>query len=77
MGGLMEPAVKFAAERAAKQAAKEAAEKAKAEATAETKQQTVLESIRNLMETMKWTAQQAMDALKIPIKEQKEYLALI
>lgn len=34
MGGLMEPAVKFAAERAAKQAAKEAAEKAKAEATA-------------------------------------------
>ena len=30
-----------------------------------------------LMETMKWTAQQAMDALKIPANKQKEYADLI
>ena len=73
MGGLMEPAVKFAAERAAKEAAK----KAKAEATAETKQQTVLENIRSLMKKLNMTAQQAMDVLDVPVKKQKEYLALI
>ena len=33
------------------------------------------ESIRNLMETMKWTAEQAMAALKIPDSEQATYLA--
>ena len=33
------------------------------------------ESIRNLMETMKWTAKQAMDALKIPVKDQSKYAA--
>jgi hypothetical protein len=73
MGGLMEPAVKFAAKRAAKEAAK----KAKAEATAETKKQTLLENIRSLMESTQWTAQKAMDALKIPVDKQKEYSALI
>jgi hypothetical protein len=31
-------------------------------------------SIRNLMETMKWSAQQAMDALKIPEEERTVYL---
>ena len=73
MGGLMEPAVKFAAERAAKEAAK----KAKAEATAETKQQTLLESIRKMMQKLNLTAQQAMDVLDVPSNKQKEYLALI
>ena len=34
-------------------------------------------SIRNLMETVGWTAQQAMDALKIPASEQEKYSALI
>ena len=29
--------------------------------------------IKNLMETMKWSAQQAMDALKIPKAEQDKY----
>ena len=29
--------------------------------------------IKNLMETMKWSAQQAMDALKIPKAEQEKY----
>ncbi len=32
------------------------------------------ESIRNLMETMKWTAEQAMSALKIPDSEKPKYL---
>ena len=35
--------------------------------------QTTLASIRNLMETVHWTAQQAMDALKIPPSEQEKY----
>lgn len=35
--------------------------------------QATLASIRNLMETVHWTAQQAMDALKIPPSEQKKY----
>ena len=60
-GGLMEPAIEVAVERV----------------TAETKKLTLLESIRNLIETTKWTAQQAMDALKIPADKQKEYIALI
>ena len=34
-------------------------------------------SIRNLMENVGWTAQQAMDALKIPASEQDKYAALI
>lgn len=36
---------------------------------------TRLESIKNLMETLKFTAQQAMDALKIPLSEQPKYAA--
>lgn len=32
-----------------------------------------LTSIRNLMETMKWTAEQAMDALLIPVSEHALY----
>lgn len=31
----------------------------------------------DLVETTKWTAQQAMDALKIPANKQKENIALI
>ena len=65
MGGLMEPLLEMAAEAAAEKA------------TAETKKATLLENIRNLMETMKWTSKQAMDALKIPADDQKEYLPLI
>ena len=64
-GGLMEPALKVAIEIAVK--------KAKAKAEKETK----LDNIRSLMETMNFSAQQAMDALKIPADKQKEYLALI
>ena len=36
-----------------------------------------LQSIRNLMESMHWTAEKAMNALKIPIIEQKKYIALL
>ena len=40
-------------------------------------EETKLASIRNLMETMKWTAKQAMDALKIPVAEQEKYAAQV
>ena len=35
----------------------------------------ILNSIRNLMDTMSWTAQAAMDALKIPEADRAGYLA--
>ena len=38
-------------------------------------ERTWLESIKNLMETLHMTAQQAMDALKIPQKDQARYAA--
>ena len=47
------------------------------EARDEGKKETLLDSIRSLMETMNFSAQQAMDALKVPVDKQKEYLALI
>lgn len=34
----------------------------------------LIESIHNLMDTMKWTAEQAMNALKIPDSERSNYL---
>ncbi len=40
-------------------------------------EETKINSIRALMETMKWTAKQAMDALKIPAAEQKKYAAQV
>ncbi|MBP3691001.1 MAG: hypothetical protein J6I74_06720 [Schwartzia sp.] len=43
----------------------------------EGKEEERIESIRSLMETMKWTAKQAMDALKIPVAEQKKYAAQV
>lgn len=39
----------------------------------ETKQETLLEAIKNLMETMKCTAEQAMAALKIPEADRGKY----
>lgn len=65
MGGLMEPAVEVAVERAVEKK------------SAETKKQTLLESVRNLMETLNLNSKQAMDALKISADKQKEYIALI
>ncbi len=43
------------------------------EGLAEGERKTELSSIRNLMETMQLTAQQAMYALKIPEDKRKEY----
>ena len=37
----------------------------------------LLSSIEKLMKTMKWTVQQAMDALEVPESEQPHYAALI
>ena len=34
-----------------------------------------LENIKNLMETLKFTAQQVMEALKIPVVDQPKYAA--
>ena len=47
------------------------------EARDEGKKETLLDNIRSLMETMNLTAQQAMNALKIPADKQKEYVELI
>jgi len=38
---------------------------------------TTLQNIKNLMDSMKWTAQQAMDALKIPKNDQARYIAML
>ena len=77
MGGLMEPLLEIAAEEAAEKAAKKAAEKAAKKAVEETEKKMGVAYIRNLMKTMKLTAQEAMDALQVPEDKQKEYLSLI
>ena len=38
-------------------------------------EQNRIESIKNIMESFKVTAQQAMEALKIPVADQAKYLA--
>lgn len=60
-GGFMEPLLEIAIEKA----------------KAKTERETKLNSIRSLMETMNFSAQQAMDALKIPADKQEEYRKLI
>ncbi len=39
------------------------------------RQENSIELIGNLMETMKMTAEQAMDALKVPVNDRKKYMA--
>ena len=39
--------------------------------------ETQISAIKSLMETMKWTAQEAMAALKLTTKEQQKYLAML
>ena len=41
----------------------------------ETKQEILLATIKNLMDTMKWTAEQAMTAMKIPDADKGKYIA--
>ena len=47
----------------------------RAEGRAEGKENAMLASIRNLMDSMKWTAEQAMDALKLPVDDRAKYVA--
>ena len=54
---------------------KEDFEKQERETRQETKQETLLEAIRNLMETMKCSADQTMEALKIPDADKGKYIA--
>jgi hypothetical protein len=51
----------------------EAAEEAAEKAREETRKEDMITSIRNLMDSMKWTADQAMEALKIPEEEREKY----
>lgn len=37
--------------------------------------ETMLNTIRNLMDSMKWTAEQAMTAMKIPDADRGKYMA--
>lgn len=39
------------------------------------RENTILVSIRNLMDSMKWTAEQAMDALKLPMDDRVKYVS--
>ena len=48
-----------------------------ADSKAEGREETLLNSIKNLMETLKLTAEQAMDALKIPDSDRKKYVSLL
>ena len=41
----------------------------------EKEQETLLKTIRNLMDSMKWTAEQAMSAMKIPDADRGKYIA--
>ena len=52
-------------------------DEARAEGEVRGKESERVSSIRNLMETLHFTAQQAMDALKIPVTEQAKYEALL
>ena len=49
-------------------------EKGREEGRAEGVELTRMESIKNVMATLKFTAQQAMDVLRIPADEQPKYL---
>ncbi|MBQ7463510.1 MAG: hypothetical protein IJS86_01475 [Lachnospiraceae bacterium] len=48
-----------------------------AEGKAEGKAEEKLTDIKNLMSSMKWTAAQAMEALKIPEDDRRRYSALL
>ena len=64
---LMKDEIEERERKAALQAALQAEQKAKKEST--------IELIRNLMDSMKWTAEQAMEAMKVPLKDREQYTA--
>ena len=37
----------------------------------------LLDNVRSLMETVGWTAQEALERLKVPAAEQKRYLSML
>ncbi len=45
------------------------------EGRVEGRENAILASIQNLMDSMKWTAEQAMDALKLPVDDRAKYAA--
>ena len=45
------------------------------EKTRNVRQQERRETIKNLMDSMKWTAEQAMEAMKVPVKDREQYMA--
>ena len=53
------------------------AEEAREEAVEQTTEQITLSHLRNLIQNMKLTAEQAMDALDVPATERSKYAALI
>ena len=57
------------------EAREEAREEGREKGRLEGIDQSRVESIKSIMETLKLTAQQAMDALKIPKGEQGKYMA--
>ncbi|MBR3224680.1 MAG: hypothetical protein IKF78_05095 [Atopobiaceae bacterium] len=40
-------------------------------------EQNLLDNVRSLMESVGWTAQQALDKLKVPESDQAKYLAML
>ena len=55
----------------------DAAREATAKATVQATENTLLQNVRNLMETVKFTAEQAMNALKVPAAEQPRLAGLL
>ena len=49
----------------------------RAEATEKATENTLLQNIRSLMETVKFSAEQAMSALKVPLADQPRLAALL
>ena len=45
------------------------------QAALETERKISIELIKNLMDSMKWTAEQAMEAMKVPVKDREQYMA--
>ena len=52
-------------------------EEVREEANMRRREQKLMEDVKSLMETLKLTANQAMDALKVPETEQPKYLAML
>ena len=45
------------------------------EKTLNVRQEERRETMKNLMDSMKWTAEQAMEAMKVPVKDREQYMA--